>query len=241
MKKKINIKMIVIFAVLLVVIVLGVVGVGAVRTFMSGATSGTEPKGAPTAVSSADGKSATVTWTADKESTSSVIYGTTAASLVLTAVETNSTTDHNVSLTSLRPGTKYWFKVIAGGETYDNGGTPYSFQTSGEDTANITPTEAVVPTDTTLPLEQTPVGTTSATPTGACDPKVDYNKDGVVNSFDLAECKKNGGAVTSSTLSPTVTTTTTNSVCSGSNLTDLNNDGIINSVDRIKCLQSQKL
>jgi uncharacterized protein (UPF0333 family) len=240
MKKKINIKMVVIFAVLLVVIILGVVGVGAVRTFMSGATSATEPKGAPTAVSSADGKSATVTWTADKESTSSVIYGTTAASLVLTAVETNSTTDHSVSLTSLRPGTKYWFKVIADGETYDNGGTPYSFQTSGEDTADITPTEAVVPTDTTLPLAETPVGTTSAMPTGTCDPKVDYNKDGVVNSFDLTECKKTGGSVGSSSIS-TTPTTAASAACSGSGLTDLNGDGKINSVDRIKCLQSQKL
>jgi len=230
MKKKINVKMLVIFGVLLVVIILGVVGVGAVRTFMSGASSAVEPQGV-TAVSSADGKSATVSWTAGKESTSSVFYGTTAASLVLTAIETNSTTDHNVSLTSLRPATTYYFKIVAGGETFDNGGIPYSFKTNGssEDISGVTPT--LVPTDTVLPLSETPGNTA-----GTCDPKIDYNGDGVVNSFDLVECRENGGTMSSNTVTPT---TTTNSTCN--NLTDLNNDGVINSVDRIKCLQSQKI
>ncbi|MFA5749699.1 MAG: fibronectin type III domain-containing protein [Candidatus Shapirobacteria bacterium] len=223
MKKKVNVKMIVIFAVMLVVMVFGVVGVGLVRTFMSGASSAVEPKGV-IAVSNADGKSATVSWTSDKESISKVEYGTTAASLVLMGTEIEPTVDHRLSLTSLRPGTTYYYRIRIGEEIFDNGGIPYSFKT--KDDIEVTPTVTLVPTVTSLPLAETSTGTSSAS---ICDSKIDYNKDGVVNSFDILSCKKSNGTVKG----------VTTSVCD--NPTDLNNDGKVNSLDRAKCLQDKKL
>jgi hypothetical protein len=219
MKGKLNIKTIVIMAVVLVVIVLGVIGVSSVRTFMSGATSGVEPKGV-TAVSSADGKSATVTWTSDKASIAKVEYGTTAASLVLMTAETDSTTDHSLSLTSLRPNTTYYYRISVAEEVFDSAGIPYTFKTSGEE---ITPTPTLIPT-----IAEVIPTNASVTPT-TCTGGVDYNNDGVINSFDVISCRKSGSGVVQGA---------STSVCNIPN--DLNNDGVFNSYDVIKCLQQQK-
>jgi len=47
MKGKINLKTIIIFGILILVIVLGVLGIGAAKTFMSGATADYEPQNLP--------------------------------------------------------------------------------------------------------------------------------------------------------------------------------------------------
>jgi hypothetical protein len=221
MKKKLSVKTIVILVVLLVVVVLGVIGIGSVRTFMSGATSATEPKGVA-AISSADGKSATITWTSDKTSIAKVEYGTTAASLVLMAAETDTTMDHRLSLTSLRPNTTYYYRIRVGEDVFDNSGIPYTFKTKGEEVVpTVIPTVAAV-----IPTAMTPVATSTAT---TCVGGVDYNKDGVINSFDIISCKSsNAGAVKG----------VSTSVCADPS--DLNKDGVVNSVDIIKCLQGQK-
>jgi hypothetical protein len=76
-----------------------------------------------------------------------------------------------------------------------------------------------------------------------CDSKTDYNKDGTINSMDLTVCKKNGGKVAASLVTPTpvkATTTTKPTVnCSGT-IADYNSDGVINGLDRVNCLQSQQ-
>jgi hypothetical protein len=221
--KKVNVKSLVIFGVLGVVMVLVVLAVSQVRTFMSGAASGVEPQSVTT-VSGDDGKSVVVSWISDKESISKVEYGTTAASLVLMSAESSAVTNHSVSLTSLRPATTYYFRIRVGEDVFDNGGIPYTFKTKADTTlVTVTPTVAAV----------TPVvggGT-------VCDPKVDYNNDGIVNSMDLNSCKSNGGTINAS--SGVVPMTTASGSCTGT-ITDYNSDGIVNSLDRINCLQSQR-
>lgn len=226
MKKKVNVKTIVILSVLLVVIVLGVIGVGTIRTFMSGASGALEPSGV-TAVSAADGKSATISWTAEKGSIAKVEYGTTPASLVLMAAETETTTEHKLSLSSLRSGTTYYYRIRIGEDVFDNSGVPYTFKTSGESDAVVKlPSVTVTATPSATPIN-------SATGSAAtCDTKTDYNKDGVINTMDLTVCKKNGGSLVKTT------PTTTGVDCSSTNV-DYNSDGVINSLDRINCLQSR--
>jgi len=222
--KKINLKTIVIVIVMLVVIVLGVVAVTQAKVFMSGATSDVEPNNV-VAVSNEDGKTATISWASEKESVAKVEYGTTAASLVLMTADSAATANHSLILNQLRPATNYYYRIRIGDEIFDNGGMPYMFKTKGEsETAiSITPTVAV-----TTPVATTP----STTKSLICNLETDYNKDGVINSFDTATCKNNGGSVSASTSKPAVDC---NKIIS-----DYNSDGIVNSLDRINCLQSQR-
>jgi hypothetical protein len=198
--KKINVKNLVIFGVLGVVMILVVVAVSQVKTFMSGATSGVEPQSV-TAVSGDDGKSAIITWISDKESINKIEYGTTAASLVLMSAESTASTNHSLSLTSLRPSTTYYFKIRVGDEVFDNGGIPYTFKTKADTSAVVTPTQAIVSSPSAG-------ATNSAKTTTQCDVKTDYNKDGIVNSIDLAVCKNNGGTVAATADSMPVATPT---------------------------------
>jgi hypothetical protein len=235
--KKLNVKTIVIFAVLAVVMVLLVIGVTQIRTFMSGAAGGVEPAGVA-AVPGNDGKTAVITWTSDKESIGKVEYGATAASLVLMSAETAETTSHNVSLTSLRSDTTYYYRIRVGDEVFDNGGIPYSFKTKSDASAVVTPT--AVPT---VPASPGAASTGSAT---TCDSKTDYNKDGAINSLDLTTCKKSGGKISPS--SATVVTPVATKPGSASapvvdctkTIPDYNSDGIINGLDRVNCLKSQR-
>ena len=226
--KKINTKTVVLIVVSLAVIGLLVFGINQIRVMMTGASSGIEPQGV-TAVSGDDGKTATITWTSNKESMAKVEYGTTAASLVLMSAESSMTTDHRVLLSSLQPGKTYHYRIRVGEEIFDNGGIPYNFKTKSEKT-EATPT--AIPT----------VAVNQATSSGlVCDPKVDYNKDGVVNSFDLMACKKDGGKVAVTSPVPTLTIgTKPNTVNCNNNTIDYNSDGVINSIDKINCLQSKR-
>ncbi|MCW1948945.1 MAG: fibronectin type III domain-containing protein [Candidatus Shapirobacteria bacterium] len=238
--KKLNIKTIVIFVVLAVVMVLLVVGVTQIRTFMSGAAGGVEPAGV-SAVPGNDGKTAVITWTSDKESIGKVEYGATAASLVLMSAETAETTSHNVSLTSLRSDTTYYYRIRVGDEVFDNGGIPYSFKTKSDASA-VAP--AAVPTVSTTP------GTASTGSATTCDSKTDYNKDGSINSLDLAACKKSGGKISpgsATVVTPVVTKSTakpgsasTPVVDCTKTIPDYNSDGIINGLDRVNCLKSRR-
>lgn len=239
--KKVNLKTIVIVIVMLVVIVLGVVAVTQAKVFLSGATSDVEPNNV-VAVSSEDGKSATITWSSEKESIAKIEYGTTAASLVLMTADSVSTNNHSLILSQLRPGTNYYYRIRVGDEIFDKEGMPYMFKTKGEDEKLIVakPTNVTTPPVmvSVSPAVPSPVTTLAQIKPGTviCDLKTDYNKDGVINSFDTATCRKDGGIM------PTPTSSSTNSPTTDcSKITvDYNKDGVINSLDRIKCLQSQK-
>ena len=224
-KNKISIKTIIIIVILILVGVLGVLGVNTARTYLSGASGDTMAKNV-LAKPSEDGKSASITWNSDKAVMGIVEYGTTPASLLLRAPESDQTTSHSVSLSPLKAGTNYYFRIRVGEDVFDNNGIPYSFKTKA---AVATPTAVAVPTVNLIPTVPTTIGT------GDCDRTTDYNKDGIVNSLDYMNCLKNkptGGAVS---ISPAPTTA---GVCPSG--VDYNKDGVINSMDKLKCLQDKK-
>lgn len=229
MKGKINLKTIIVLVVLILVGVLSVLGVSTAKTYLSGAASGTEPKnvlGTP----SADGKSATVSWASDKPSMGVVEYGTTPASLLLRAVETESTADHKVSLTPLKSGVSYYFRIRVGDDVFDNNGIPYSFKTK----ATTVGSESV---GVTQPIAPVLVPTTTAPVAGECNRTTDYNKDGVVNSLDFIFCQKNGSSsgAPATPAANVITPAATTGQCQPG--VDYNKDGTVNSIDIIKCRQ----
>jgi len=167
MKGKISLKTIIIFAILVLVLVLLVLGVNVARTFMGGATADYEPQNL-TAIPSADGGTATISWTTDKEATASVFYGTNVASLLLMAEDSAAATDHNILLTNLRTNKTYYYKIVVGEDVFDNEGAMFSFKTGGAAEVVVTPT--VIPTVApvvTLPAASSPSST--PTTTAACN------------------------------------------------------------------------
>ncbi|MFA6185326.1 MAG: fibronectin type III domain-containing protein [Candidatus Shapirobacteria bacterium] len=203
MKGKINLKTIIIFAILILVIVLSVLGLNVAKTFMSGATADYEPQGL-TAVPSADGSTATISWTTDKSATASIFYGTNVASLLLMAEDSAAATDHSILLTNLRAGKTYYYKIVVGENVFDNQGAMFSFKTGG--TAEVVANPTVMPTVApvvTLPMASSPSAASltpsvspAATSASVCDKITDYNKDGVINSLDYLMCSRGKLTVT---------------------------------------------
>lgn len=229
MKGKFSLKTVIIIVILLLVGVLGVLGVNTARTYLSGASADLAPKNV-LGKGNVDGKSATITWTTDKETMGVVEYGTTPASLLLRAPESSQSTSHSVVLSPLKAGTNYYFRIRVGEEVFDNNGIPYSFKTM---TAAIEPTQiptiTVVPTVAVLPTIKVASGSGVTT----CNKTTDYDKDGVVNSLDYVNCLKNNPKTTQTMVTPTKANN-----CSKT--TDYNKDGVVNSLDYIKCLQDNK-
>lgn len=234
MKGKVNLKTIIIFAILILVIVLLVIGIGAAKTFISGATAGYEPQGLK-ATPNENGKTATVTWTTDKAVKASVFYGTNRASLLLMAEDSQPTDSHNILLSNLKNDTIYYYKIVVDTDNiFDNAGKLYDFKTSNGSV--LTPTVAIKPSLTatksavmTVTPTAIPSKAASATATLKCDKTVDYNKDKIVNSLDYISCMQ--GKIT--TVTPAVT-----GKCD--NPGDYNKDGVVNTLDKIKCLQANK-
>lgn len=223
MKGKVNLKTIIIFGILILVIVLSVLGMTVAKTFISGAAADYEPQNLMS-VPKEDGKTATVSWTTDKEVKASLFYGTNMASLLLMAEDMEPVTDHNILLTNLKTNTTYYYKIVVDADNiFDNGGMMYSFKTGGKDAEEVL--EPVVTIQPTLiPTMAASSSSSSSKTTSTCSRTTDYNKDGVVNSMDYISCVK--GLVT-----PAATDS-----CEG----DYNKDGVINSLDRIECLQDAK-
>lgn len=229
-KSGLNIKTVIVFIILLLVGVLGVLGVNTVRTYMSGAAVGVEPNNI-NALPNTDGKSATISWSTDKESQGVVEYGTTPASLLLRSVETDAATDHNLSLSPLKANTTYYYRIKVGEEVFDNSGIPYSFKTEA---VVVSPTEMPEPT---IAAMVTPPES-SASDSG-CNRTTDYNADGVVNSVDFVKCMQAGGKPAAVSTPVSSSSGSTTGDCNGG--VDFDKNGIINSIDRIKCLQSKGL
>jgi phosphodiesterase/alkaline phosphatase D-like protein len=218
MKGKINLKTILVFGILILVIILSVIGVRTFKNMTSNASADYEPQGL-VSTPATDGKSAVVSWETDKSVKASVFYGTNMASLLLMAADSEETVSHRISLGSLKPNTTYYYKVVVDeNNTFDNEGSMFSFKT----TAAVTPTPTI---ELKPEVALTPSSTSSATGSTTCDRTTDYDKNGVINSIDFITCSK---GTTTATSTPTITTN-----CAG----DYNKDGVINSLDRIKCLQ----
>jgi hypothetical protein len=211
MKGKVNLKTIIIFAILILVIVLSVIGVNVAKTFISGATADYEPQNL-IAVPKEDGKTAVLSWTTDKEVKASVFYGTNMASLLLMAEDIDATVDHNILLTNLKSDTIYYYKIVVDNDNiFDNGGVMYNFKTN----SSLEPVVTIQPT--LIPTLAAVFSSPSADNSSTCNKTTDYNKDGVINSIDYISC-------------------VAADPCAG----DYNKDGVINSMDRIKCLQDTK-
>lgn len=210
-----TLKTIIVLVILVLVGVLGVLGVNTIKTYTSGASSNGEPK---SVLAKPSANSATISWTSDVKAQSVVEYGTSPASLLLRAAETDSIVDHSVQISPLKQNTSYYFRIRVGDQVYDNGGIPYSFKTKVDETA--TPTIVTMPTVALVP-----------TAASTCMRNIDYNKDGTTNSLDFIYCMQHP-------LGGTIVPTGTTSTCSRE--IDYNADGVINSLDFIKCLQSKK-
>lgn len=223
---KVGIKTIIVLVILALVGVLSFLGMGAVRTYLTGASAGSEPKSV-LATPAEDGKSAIITWQTDKPVQAVVEYGTTPASLLLRSLETDTATSHRLTLSPLKTATSYYFRIRVGEEVYDNSGIPFSFKTK---TANGTPPPAVSvkPTLAVVPTGSIPTG-------GMCSRTVDYNGDGVVNSIDYIKCMGNSTTKAPVTTSPTLVPT--GGGCRSD--VDYDKNGVVNSLDRIKCLQNR--
>jgi len=185
-----NIKAIIIIIILLLVGVLSVVGLRAAKTYLSGAAGGSEPKNVRV---QADIKSATVSWQTEKEAQGIVEYGTTPASLLLRALETQPTTVHRVVLSPLKEGATYYFRIRVGETIYDNSGIPYSFKTKAgasqvSPTAVLTPTTAVKPTPTSGGKVTKCVKSEFMEKFGTKDSRFDLDGNGVVNTRDWVKC-----------------------------------------------------
>jgi hypothetical protein len=81
--------------------------------------------------------SAEVSWETGIQTQGIVEYGSEPDQMVKFAPEAVQTTNHNVRVTLLDPGTTYYFRIRVGTDTYDNDGVPYTFTTAadGEGTA----------------------------------------------------------------------------------------------------------
>jgi len=216
MRGAVNVKSIIVLVIILLVGVLGVLGINTVRTYMSSAATDTEPKSV-LARPLADGRSAVISWTSDKASMGVVEYGTTPASLLLRAVETESVTSHSVTLTPLKPGANYYFRIRIGEEVFDNNGIPYSFKTLA---AEATP----------IPINVPIIANPSSN--GNCDIGDIYNGKAIANSLDVILCLK-GQPGTLVTPVPTSGT--------GCRVGDtFNGKKIANSMDVIECLKARR-
>lgn len=223
MRGAVNVKSIIVLVIILLVGVLGVLGINTVRTYMSSAATDTAPNGV-LAKPLVDGKSAAVSWTSDKASMGVVEYGTTPASLLLRAVETESVTNHKVTLTPLKSGVNYYFRIRVGEEVYDNNGIPYSFKTLASTEA--APTPSVVFAPTVPPVIAPTVPATG----GGCVIGGTYNGKKIVNSLDMIECMK----------SQPVTSVVPRPTSNGCSVGDtFNGKKIANSLDVIECLKSK--
>lgn len=246
---KISLKTVIVMTILALVGVLSFLGMGAAKTYLSGASAGSEPKSV-LATPSEDGKSVSISWQTDKAVQAVVEYGTTPASLLLRSLESDSSVSHKVSISPLKGGTSYYFRIRVGEEVYDNSGIPFSFKTKGT-AGGSAGAGTSVQMPTTAQKSVTSPAVVPATGSG-CTRTTDYNGDGVVNSMDFIKCMKSGsggivaptkatgaptkaGSATMPTIAPTVAPGA--STCRFD--TDYDKNGTINSLDRIKCLQNK--
>ncbi|HRS22754.1 MAG TPA: hypothetical protein P5299_02205 [Candidatus Woesebacteria bacterium] len=223
MKGAVKVKTVLVIVILLLVGVLGVVGLGAVRTYMAGAAADSGPKDVRAMVSS-DGKSATISFTTGKKCQPTVLYGTGPTTMLLSKSAAEEGTDFNITLSPLKDNTLYYYTIKINDTVYDNAGIPYSFSNSVQTKEIVEPT----PTVEAVPLVSPVVSPTATDSSSAsCNQTTDYNNDGVINSVDYYDCLK-GVKV-----APTKSTDACVEV-------DYNKDGVINAVDQLLCRQNSK-
>lgn len=71
----------------------------------------------------------TVSWATEKETQGGVIFGTDKSSLKNTKSEEQRGTTHHIGISGLKPKTTYFFKILGGGETFDQNGQSWQHTT----------------------------------------------------------------------------------------------------------------
>ncbi|QQG41961.1 MAG: fibronectin type III domain-containing protein [Candidatus Woesebacteria bacterium] len=128
MIKKNKIPTILGIVILLVGIFAGVFFLGMNQVFRIGADSSIAPK--DIRISNISDTSATISWVTDKETLSFISWGESKSSLNKTDGENNAKLSiHAITLTGLKAGTKYFYKINSDGTMFDNGGIPWEFST----------------------------------------------------------------------------------------------------------------
>ena len=82
-------------------------------SFTVGVPDRTAPAVSAPAVAALPGGTATMSWRTNEPADSSVAYGTSAARLDQSAVDGGPAADHGVQLVDLRPGTRYYYRVVS--------------------------------------------------------------------------------------------------------------------------------
>lgn len=100
------------------------------QVFKVGADSASSPK--DIRVGNLSDNSATISWITDKESVNFLVWGESQDNL--SKIEKESETDqkfftHSITLSGLKPGTTYYYKINSDGVNYDNKGIPWQLTT----------------------------------------------------------------------------------------------------------------
>lgn len=230
MKGGSKVKAILVIVILLLVGILTVVGVGAVKTYMSGAAGDKAPVNL-VATSNPDCRGFNITFETATETQPMILYGNGPAALVLQKAANQKSTSHSIEIAPVMPGRIIYYKIKIEDEVFDNGGIPNTV-TICNDAEAISPEETV----TTAPTPVTTGGSTitatpSTVPTGTtdssgCNKTTDYDGDGSLTTVDYYFCLR--GVPT-----PTV------KVLDDCFNVDFNKDGTTNTIDRIQCLNSK--
>ncbi len=130
MKKKNNIPTILGIVILIAGVFAGVFFLNMRQVFRIGADTSVSPK--DIRVSNVSDASATISWTTDKETSGFINWGESQGSTG--KIEKESETNqkfftHTITITGLKPGTPYFYKINSDGVSFDNGGIPWQFTT----------------------------------------------------------------------------------------------------------------
>lgn len=169
--------------ILIIAIPVGIILLERKTSFKLGAQNPINPENV--AVYEITSNSAVISWITKKEVQAAINYGINPNSLSLIKTETSPSTQHQITLTNLLPGTTYYFTIKIGENIYDNNGTPFSFTTNSQEekpTPTLTPPNIPSPAITEEKIEEAIKNN---------DTSYDLNKDGAVNSLDLLYFRQN--------------------------------------------------
>jgi hypothetical protein len=143
MRKKSKIPTILVVFILLIGVFAGVFFLNTKQVFKIGASGSAQPKDVK--ISNISDNSATVSWTTDSQTSGFLVWGESEGALSKVGQENandEKLITHSISLSGLKPGTDYFFKINSQGNSFDNNGVPWEFTTGS--TLGASPTSLFV-------------------------------------------------------------------------------------------------
>ncbi|KKQ37931.1 MAG: hypothetical protein US54_C0022G0003 [Candidatus Roizmanbacteria bacterium GW2011_GWA2_37_7] len=233
-KKKISLKQLKTVGFILGIAILIAASIGIFFMIQGTASEANEEAPQNINIQTVDANTTSVSWETGKETIAVVEYGKTADPNSFTefAFSEIETTNHTVSLSSLEPNTTYFFQIRIGDQTYNNGGSFWTFTTLPGGELDESPTPA--PSGTIIPTSITPSASLSATivPT----PTVSITATPSATITPTISGSPTPTATISATLTPTQTTA--KSVCTSNNCTTIlqNLGSTCTTQDYVRCL-----